>query len=62
MNEPKVVQMNKVLYKQFRVTCSKGKPVIIKNIQSFCNEMNVTDRCTSLRAGCKITFKEVSSV
>jgi hypothetical protein len=42
--------MNKVLYKQFKVKSSKGKPIIkpaiIKKIQSFCDEMNVTDTCT----------------
>jgi hypothetical protein len=52
MNEPKLAQMNKVLYKRFRVTNSEGKtiiePVIIKKVQSFCNEMKVTDRCTFL--------------
>jgi len=58
MNEPTLAQMNKVLYKRFRVLCSKGKPitepVIIKNVQSFCNEINVTDRCTFLEGCCKI--------
>ena len=52
MNEPKVAQMNKVLYKWFRVMRSKGNPIIepaiIKKVQSFCDETNVTDRCTFL--------------
>jgi len=52
MNEPKLVQMKKVLYKQFRVMCSEGKPIIepmiIKKVQSFCDEMKVTERCTFL--------------
>jgi hypothetical protein len=52
MNGPKLAQMNKVLYKQFRVMCSEGKPItvpmIIKKVQSFCNEMKVTDSCTFL--------------
>jgi hypothetical protein len=32
--------------------CSEGKPItepaIIKKVQSFCDEMNVTDRCNFL--------------
>jgi len=52
MNEPKLMQMNKVLYKRFRVMCFEGKPIIepmiIKKVQSFCNEMNITDSCTFL--------------
>jgi len=52
MNEPKVAQMNKVLYKWFTVMRSEGKPiiepVIIKKVQLFCDEMKVTDSCTFL--------------
>jgi len=52
MNEPKVAQMYKVLYKRFRVTHSEGKPnfepVIIKTVQWFGDKMNVTDSCTFL--------------
>jgi len=52
MKEPKLAQKNKVLYKQFRVMHSEGKPIIgptvIKKVQSFCNERKVTDRCTFL--------------
>jgi len=52
MNEHKLVQMNKVFYKWFRVTNSERKPiiepVIIKKVPSFCYEMKVTDRCTFL--------------
>jgi len=44
--------MNKVFYKLFSVTNSEGnpiiEPVIIKKVQSFCNEIKVTDRCTFL--------------
>jgi len=51
-NEPKLAQKNKVLYKRFKITHSEGKPIIehmiIKRVQSFCNEMKVTDRCTFL--------------
>jgi len=58
MNEPKVAQMNKVLYKRFRVMHSEGKPiiqpVIIKKVQSVCNEMKVTDICTFLEAWLQI--------
>jgi hypothetical protein len=52
LNEPKVAQTNKVLNKQFTVMHSEGKPIIepaiIKKVQSFCNEMNITDSCTIL--------------
>jgi len=52
MNGPKLAEMNKVLYKQFRVKHSKGNPIIepmtIKKVQSFCDEMNITDNCTFL--------------
>ena len=52
MNEPKVAQMNKALFKRFREMRSKGnpiiEPVIIKKVQSFCDETNVTDRGTFL--------------
>jgi hypothetical protein len=52
MNEPKAAQKNKVLYKQFTVTHCEGKPIIelsvIKKVQSFCDEINVTDSCTFL--------------
>jgi hypothetical protein len=52
MNEPKLAQKNKVLHKWFRVMCSEGKPIIepmiIKKVNSFCDEMNVTVRCTFL--------------
>jgi len=54
MNKPELVQKNKVLYKWFRVMRSEGKPiiepVIIKKVQSFCDEMKVTDRCTFLES------------
>jgi len=52
MNEPKLEQMNKVLYKQFRVMRSEGKPIIepmiIKKVLSLCDEMNITDKYTFL--------------
>jgi hypothetical protein len=53
MNKPKLAQKDKVLYQWFRVMCSEGKPIIEpmiikKKIQSFCDEMKVTDSCTFL--------------
>jgi hypothetical protein len=54
MNEPKLAQKNEVLYKRFTVTRSEGKPiikpVIIKTVQSFCDEMKVNERCTFLES------------
>jgi len=51
-NKPKLTQKNKVLYKVFRVMHSERKPItepmIIKKVQSFCDEMKVNDRCTFL--------------
>ena len=41
MNDPKLAQKNKVLYKRFRVMHSEGNPIIepmiIKKVHSFCN-------------------------
>ena len=52
MYEPKITQMNKVLYKQFTVMHSEGKPstepMIIKKSSVTLWWMNVIDSCTFL--------------
>jgi hypothetical protein len=48
LKEPKLAQLDKVLYQWFTVVCSKGKPMtepmIIEKAKSFYDEMKITDR------------------
>jgi hypothetical protein len=43
--------MDKTLHKRVMVTSSKGNlriaPTVTENAKSFCDEINVTDECTS---------------
>jgi len=50
--EPKLAQMDKVLYKWFTAMCSEGKPVagpmIIEKANAFYDQIKITDKCSSL--------------
>jgi hypothetical protein len=48
LKEPKLAQLDKVLYKWFTAMCSKGKPwpgtVVIENATSFYDEIKITNK------------------
>jgi hypothetical protein len=50
VKEPKLAQLDKVLYKWFTAMHSKGKPMIgpmiIEKAKSFYDEMKIADKCT----------------
>jgi hypothetical protein len=57
LKEPKLAQLDKVLYKWFTATCSKGKPMtgltIMEKANTFYNEMKICDKCTYSDGGNK---------
>ena len=50
LKEPKLPQLEKMLYKWFKTLCSEVKrmagPVIIEKAKSFYVEMKIIDKCT----------------
>jgi hypothetical protein len=66
LKEPKLVQLDRALYRWFTAVRSKGKPmtgpVIIKKAKSFYDEMEVTDKYTFSKGGNKNYLCELRSV
>jgi hypothetical protein len=48
LKKPKLLQLDRVLYKWFTAMCSEGKPMtghmIIEKAESFYDEMKITDK------------------
>ena len=61
LKDPKLVQLDQVLYNWFITKCSKWKPItgpmITEEVQYFYDEMKITDKCT-LSEGWQQNFKE----
>jgi hypothetical protein len=58
LKQPKLTQLDKVLYKWFTAMCSEGKPMtgpkIIEKGKCCHDEMIIVASAHSQRAGCKI--------
>jgi hypothetical protein len=52
MKEPKLAQLDRVLYMWFTAVPTKGKavtwPMLMRKAKSFCDEMKIIDKCTFL--------------